>query len=62
MNWPGEAFLADGCVDALDPQSPEGPLLNLAVAIGVLAGLLDSLAGDPDRVLAAAVIALRLIQ
>src|SRR3546814_10370292 len=43
-------------------EGAERPLLHLAVAIGVLAGLLDGLAGDADRVLAAAIIALRLIQ
>src|SRR4051812_26148875 len=58
----GQPFRANRGVDALDPQSAEAPLLHLAVAIGVLPGLLDGLAGDPDRVLAAAVIALRLIQ
>ena len=39
----GQAFRADGSVDALDPQGAEGPLLNLAVAIGVLASLFDGL-------------------
>src|SRR3954462_9416082 len=58
----GEALRADRGVDPLDPQRPERALLHLAVAIGVLAGLLDGLPGDPDRVLAAAVIALRLLQ
>jgi hypothetical protein len=58
----GQAFGANRGVDALDPQGAEAPLLHLAVAIGVLPGLLDGLAGDSDRVLAAAVIALRLIK
>src|SRR6476646_7346778 len=58
----GQTFRADRGVDSLDPQSPEAPLLHLAVAIGVLAGLLDGLPGDADRVLATAVIALRLFQ
>src|SRR5690348_6183167 len=58
----GHAFGADRRVDPLDPQGAEAPLLHLAVAIGVLPGLLDRLAGDADRVLAAAVIALRLIE
>src|SRR5207302_1546956 len=55
-------FGADRGVDALDPQSAEAALLHLAVAVGILPGLLDRLAGDADGVLAAAVIALRLIQ
>src|SRR5687768_11149786 len=58
----GQALGPDGGVDALDPQGAEAALLHLAVAIGILPGLLDGLAGDADRVLAAAVIALRLIQ
>src|SRR4051812_22106029 len=58
----GQSFRANGGVDALDPQSSEAPLLNLAVAVGVLPCLLDRLAGDADRVLAAAVIALRLFK
>src|SRR5436305_2241178 len=58
----GQPLGADRGVDALDPQSAEAALLHLAVAVGVLPGLLDRLAGDPDRVLAAAVIALRLIE
>src|SRR5487761_2048386 len=45
-------------VQALDPQRAEGALAPLAVAEGVLAGLLDRLLGDADGVLAAAVIAL----
>src|SRR6185369_15643090 len=58
----GQPFRADRGVDALDPESAEAPLLHLAVAVGILPGLLDRLAGDADRVLAAAVIALRLLE
>src|SRR5437868_5499452 len=58
----GQPLGADRGVDALDPQSAEAALLHLAVAIGILPGLLDRLAGDADRVLAAAVIALRLVE
>ena len=57
----GEAFFTHGGVDALDPQGAEVALLNLAVAIGVLAGLLDRLARDANRILATAAIALRLV-
>ena len=55
-------MLADGGVDALDPQRAEIALLRAAVAIGVLPGLLDGLAGDADGVLAAAVKAFCLLQ
>src|SRR4029079_8226797 len=58
----GQTFGANRGVDPLDPQSAEAPLLHLAVSIGVLPGLLDGLAGDANGVLAAAVIALRLVQ
>src|SRR4051794_19671349 len=58
----GQPFRADCGVDALDPQSAEAALLHLAVAVGILPGLLDRLAGDSNGVLAAAVIALRLIE
>src|SRR6476469_6350083 len=58
----GQALRADRRVDPLDPQSAEAPLLHLAVAVGILPGLLDGLTGDADRVLATAVIALRLIE
>src|SRR3954467_4059264 len=58
----GQALGPNRGVDALDPQRPERALLHLAVAIGVLTGLLDGLLGDADRVLATAVIALRLLQ
>src|SRR6185369_6906935 len=57
-----EALGADGGVDPLDPQSAEVPLLHLAVAVGILPGLLDRLAGDADGVLAPAVIALGLVE
>src|SRR4051812_4443319 len=58
----GQPLGAGRGVDPLDPQGAEAPLLHLAVAIGVLPGLLDGLAGDSDRVLAAAVIALRIVE
>src|SRR6187551_2273885 len=58
----GQAFGADRGIDPLDPQRAEAALLHLAVAIGVLAGLLDRLAGDADGVLAASAIALGLIE
>src|SRR5215831_13328105 len=45
-------------VETLDPQRPEGALAALAVAVGVLVGLLHRLLGDADGVLAPAVIAL----
>src|ERR1700712_5032720 len=45
-------------VEALDPQCAEGALLALAVAEGILPGLLDSGFGGADGVLAAAVKAL----
>src|SRR5665648_13250 len=51
-----------GGVDALDPQGAEGALPHLAVAIGVLAGLVDGLLGDADGILAAAVIPLGRLQ
>src|SRR5206468_12805446 len=58
----GEALGADRGVDPLDPQGAEAALLHLAVAVGILPGLFDRLAGDADGVLAAAVIAFRLIE
>src|SRR3990170_7150156 len=58
----GEAVGAGGRIDALDPQRAEGALLHLAVAISILAGFVDRLLGDADSVLAAAVIALGLLQ
>src|SRR6266478_9640067 len=42
----GQPVLAHRGVDALDPQPAEGALLALAVAIGILHGLLDRLLGD----------------
>jgi hypothetical protein len=58
----GQSLGANRRVDALDPQGAEAPLLHLAVAIGILPGLFDGLAGDADGVLAAAIIALRIVQ
>jgi len=58
----GQPFGADRGVDPLDPQGAEAALLNFAVAIGILPGLFDGLAGDSDGVLAAAIIALRIVQ
>src|SRR5688500_17585385 len=57
-----EAFGAHRRVDPLDPQRAEAALLHLAVAVGVLPGLLDRLAGDADGVLAASAIALGLLE
>src|SRR5579883_2157185 len=54
----GQAVLAHGGVDALDPQRAEFALAVLAVAIGVLHRLFDRLLGDADSVLATAKIAL----
>src|SRR5579864_43067 len=54
----GQAERAHRGVETLDPQRAEGAFLALAVAEGVLPGLLDRLLGDADRVLAPAVIAL----
>ena len=56
------AFLARRGVDALDPQRPERPLADLAVAVGVLAGLIDRGLGRADGVLAAAVETLGLLE
>src|SRR5260370_37107329 len=42
-------------IEALDPERAEGALLALAVAEGVLPGLLDGRLGGADGVLAAAV-------
>src|SRR5690606_4940629 len=58
----GQALGAHRGVDPLDPQRAEVPLLNLAVAVGVLPGLLDRLASDADGVLAAAAIAFGLFE
>src|SRR5262249_59101275 len=52
-----ETERADRGVEALNPQSPKVALTPLAVAIGVLIRFLDRLLGNPNRVLAAAVIA-----
>jgi hypothetical protein len=58
----GEAKIAGGGIDALDPQSPKIALLHATVAIRVLHALLDRLPGNADRVLATAIIALGLLQ
>src|SRR5579864_8079041 len=58
----GQPFGANRRIDSLDPECAKAPLLHLAIAIGVLAGLLDRLSGDADGVLAAAIIALRLLE
>jgi hypothetical protein len=58
----GQTFGPDAGVDALDPQAAEGALLNLAVAIRVLAGLFDRLPRDANGVLATTAIALGLVQ
>src|SRR6195952_3590485 len=49
----GHAERADRGVEALNPQCAERPLLALAVAEGVLPGLLHRLLGSADGVLAA---------
>ena len=54
----GEAERTHRGVEALDPQRAEGALAPLAVAEGVLVGLLHRLLGDADGVLAPAVEAL----
>ena len=46
----GQTLGADTGVDTLDPQTTEGPLLNLAVAIRILTSLFDGLARDADGV------------
>src|SRR5947199_10395669 len=50
----GHAERAHGRVQALDPERAEGALLALAVAEGILPGLLDRSLGGADGVLAAA--------
>src|ERR1700716_4552753 len=50
----GHAERTHGGVEALDPQCAEGTLLALAIAEGVLRGLLDRGLGGADGVLAAA--------
>src|SRR3546814_2223990 len=47
----GQTLGANAGVDPLDPERAEAALLHLAVAIGVLPGLLHRLTGDADRVL-----------
>ena len=47
---------------ALAPQGAESALLDLAVAISILPGLFNGLAGNADGVLAAATVALGLIE
>ena len=54
----GQALLARRGVDALDPQRAEVALTVLAVAVGVLLGLVHRRLGGADGVLAAAVEAL----
>src|SRR5690606_2061032 len=58
----GQAMLADGSVDALDPQSAEVALVDLAVAVGELLGTVDRCLGGADGVLAAAVETLGCLQ
>src|SRR5258708_27224779 len=50
----GHAERAHRGIDALDPERAEGALLALAVAEGILAGLLDRSLGGANGVLAAA--------
>src|ERR1700759_3115784 len=54
----GHAERTDRGIEALDPQRAEGALLALAIAEGVLPGLVDGGLGGADGVLAAAVKAL----
>src|SRR4029078_6454138 len=49
----GQPGFAGRSIDALDPQRAEGPLLAAAVAVLILAGLLDRLYRNPKDVLAA---------
>src|SRR5690606_20909490 len=58
----GQAFFAHRSVETLDPKRAEAALLGLAVAIGVEAGLLHRRVRSAEGVLAAAVIAFRLLQ
>src|SRR5580704_15376228 len=51
----GQAERTHRGVQPLDPERAERALLALAVAEGILPGLLDGLLGGPDGVLAAAV-------
>src|SRR5580704_974950 len=52
-----QAEFAHGGIEALDPKGAKGSLAPLAVAEGILIGLLHRLLGDPNRILAPAVIA-----
>nr|CAI0340404.1 hypothetical protein SHINE37_44273 [Rhizobiaceae bacterium] len=58
----GQAVLADGSVDALDPERAEIALVDLAVAVGELLGTINRGLGGADGVLAAAVEALGCLQ
>src|ERR1700722_8990332 len=51
----GHAERTHGGIEALDPQCAEGALLALAVAEGVLPGLVDRRLGGANGILAAAV-------
>src|SRR5271167_3236125 len=53
-----EAKGANRRIEALDPQRAKRALTPLAIAKGVLIGLLHRLLGDADRILAPSVIAL----
>src|SRR5260221_3808868 len=54
----GQAMLARGGIDALDPKRAERALLVAPVAIGILQPLLDLFDADAERILGAAAIAL----
>src|SRR6185369_6802785 len=58
----GEAFEPGRGVDPLDPQRAEVALADLAVAVGVLAGLVHGRLGGADGVLTAPVEALGLLE
>ncbi len=58
----GDAVEAAGGIDALDPEGAEIPLLLLAADIGVLERTVDGRVGAGDRVLAAAIKALGLLE
>src|SRR3546814_13713127 len=47
----GQALGADAGVDALDPQAADGPLLDLALATGLLAAPFVALPGAARRLL-----------
>ena len=55
-------MLAHGGIDALNPERAEIALFGAAITIGILARLFYGLAGDADRVLAAAILAFGLLQ